>query len=157
MVMTRSIARAMATQLERVNGRSDRGDSVPTLADWRASTSAPVPPRPWQMQPTGRRWQVLAADGTLIIDGFNLAQKDLWAWIVTTINEADGHHATGQMYNNRPVISAAEAAQRADVSIATVNRYCQSGHWQAAQPDGLHWVVYSDQSLSKKSRKNKKG
>lgn len=156
-MMNRAVTRAMATQLDRVNGRSDRGDAVPTLADWRASTAAPVPPRPWQMVPTGRRWQVLAADGTLIIDGFNLSQKDLWAWIVTTINAAADHHPTGQMYNNRPVLTATEAAQRASVSIATVNRYCQSGHWQAVQYDNLHWFIYADQSLTKKTRRNKKG
>lgn len=59
-----------------------------------------------------------------------------------------------QTYNGRPVITPAEAAQRTWLSRSTVNRYINSGHWEAVQIKGSNrWVIYADQPLGKKATK----
>lgn len=70
----------------------------------------------------------------------------------------------GAQYGNRPTISARQAAERAGVSLATVTRYVESGHWEGIKPRrGLHGLlVYADQPLMskgtqrRKSRRNKR-
>ena len=57
----------------------------------------------------------------------------------------------GQFYDGRPYLTAQQAADRTRLSLATVNRYCHCGHWQAVQPDGYHWIVFADQPLAAKT------
>jgi hypothetical protein len=57
----------------------------------------------------------------------------------------------GLRWNGRPVISPEEATVRVGLSIATVNRYCNSGHWAAIQQSGSNrWLIFADQPLNPK-------
>jgi hypothetical protein len=53
----------------------------------------------------------------------------------------------------RPALTPREASERTGISVSQISRYCDSGHWLAEQPDGKHWLIYSDQPLSRPNRK----
>lgn len=66
---------------------------------------------------------------------------------------SDAHEHTGIILNGRPAITAKQAAVRMHISVATVNRYCTSGFWDAEQSAGSNrWLVYTDKPLHKKQR-----
>lgn len=60
------------------------------------------------------------------------------------------------MLHGRPVLTTAEAAQRAGVSVSQANRYLTSGWWSGVQGDNGHWKVYADQSLSRRPARRKR-
>ncbi len=54
-------------------------------------------------------------------------------------------------HNGKPVLSVAEAADRARVNYFTAVRYLQSGWWRGELVRN-RWMVYADQPLTKKRR-----
>lgn len=130
------VTRAMAMQLDRVNSaRKPHSLGEADLLDQLAERDAEI-----------ARLQKRLGEMELL----------LAAYEVTTGVEPP----RGPSYGQRPTITAVEAAQRAGVSLASVTRYVQSGHWEGIPPRRGHnrLLVYSDQPLtSKATRKRKKG
>jgi hypothetical protein len=62
----------------------------------------------------------------------------------------------GKRLNGRPVLTIAEAAQKAGVSYFVAYRYVtKHDYWQADQTDSGDWLVYADQPLARKPAKKK--
>lgn len=130
-MLSRKITHAMATQLDRVNEANLRQ----RLADAEALIER-------QRDEIKRLRTTLAAyeDNAPIVE--TREQK--------------------QLYMGRPYITPAEAVRRFRVSMATVNRYVKgykttagkriAPHWEAAQIDGHHWVIFTDVPLTIKRK-----
>lgn len=128
--LPRSVGRAMAEQLDRVNDSSARAAAQASVAEFiqRVAPDRYADPRDAEI-----------ARLTALVDQLRTRIAEL---------ELPGGHALGQ----RPVISAVEAAERTRLSLATVNRYLNSGFWQGEQGDDGRWLIFTDQPLLPKER-----
>lgn len=139
MVVNATVARAMSEQLDRVNGkpdaakllRSGTAKELQNLLDGYEHQLEQLRQqlkneREWSAQLEAELALCRGADGGLQPDGIQL--------------------------NHRPVITCAEAAKRCGISVATVNRYLNSAFWQGQQQGNGRWLVYADQSFSRKAK-----
>lgn len=91
--------------------------------------------------------------------------SDREKWLEAEVKRLEAENAAlrnqeqpdGATYNNRPVISPAEAASRLNVHPSTIYRYCENGHWQAVHLENNRWLIYDDQPLTPRPRGRKKG
>ena len=60
--------------------------------------------------------------------------------------------ARGLWHHGERVITAAEAAQLAGVSLSTVSRYCASGFWRAHRDASNRWLIVATGTLPVKHR-----
>lgn len=133
-MITAPLAKAMVTQLDRVNrkehslGEADLLDEIDAL------------------QADNARLQKRIGELELLLAAYDVIDN--------------APETPGPAYGQRPTITANEAAQRAGVSLATVTRYVQGGWWEGIPPRRGHnrLLVYSDQPLmSKGTKKRKRG
>lgn len=129
-MITRQIGRAMSTQLHRVNNDPE------TLRERIAELTDQVELLREMNKTKDRRI-------------FDLEDQLAAAESGTHLDVS----SAPQTYQGRPVLTPNQAASRAWVSRATVNRYLTGGYWQGVQlPGSNRWLVYADQPLTKKRK-----
>lgn len=119
-VITPKMARAMSTQLERVNGDQSQQPNEATILQ--------------------NRLQSAQDEIARLNDIIDALQQQL--------RKATGNHDEDTI-SGRPVLSVTQASQQTGIPPHTVYRYINSGHWQATKR-GAQWLVYADQPLTKK-------
>ncbi len=135
MIATAKVAHAMALQVDRVNARRmalPESDMLEKMID---------------LEDEVARLRKRIAELELLLEAYD---------VTTGTQDAQ----RGPSYDQRPTITAVEAAQRAGVSLATVTRYVKGGWWDGIPPRRGHnrLLVYSDQPLtSKATKKRRKG
>lgn len=127
-MVANAIGRARVAQIDRVNGKADAQASVD---DWlqRVAPERAESARDAEIARLRARVEQLEAQ---------LAELAL-----------PGGLALGQ----RPVITAMQAVRRTGLSLPTVNRYCNDGHWDAELLEDGIWLIFADQPLAPKERK----
>lgn len=161
MTINRQIARAMAEQLDRVNERDDE------------RTPRPMPPEAHQLRPVtveapSRYGNVppRADDARKIaaLEATIKAQAEKIIALRRQVEELREQLALREdaktdssviWLGSRPAITPREAARRVGRSVAQVNRYCNSGHWDATQDATNHWLIYVDKPLNVPTRRGK--
>lgn len=133
MYLPRSVTRAMAVQLDRVNERADAPKLVPHAP---AAVDHETP----------LHQQIRALEADLARAQARIAELE------ARLKPQPGAALT---LNTRPVITPRAAARAAGVSVATVSRYLTSGRWAGVQDERGRWLVYSDQDLTPKGRRRK--
>lgn len=137
---TRTLGRAQAVQLDRVND-PDRRD---TIADLEAEIA---------------RLNGMLGNAQRRINEMQLYIKSLEA---APRDRTPAQPSTATMHNGRPVLTLHEVAARLKgykthkSAYAAAWRMCNSGAWQAVQLDNRQWLVYADQPLIIGARGKKK-
>lgn len=127
------IGRARVTQIDRVNGGTKpQNSSISALQE-----------QIKRLQDLLHEERKKSAQKDIEIESYKerLAAHDLSDFSGATI------------YMGRPVITPAQAADRAGTTIYTVSRYLNSNYWQGAQLANGRWFVFADQPLHVKRRK----
>lgn len=138
MVLTRAASRAMAQQLVRVNAPDDPADVIRQLEeDLRTVTR--------QRDAFARRNSELVTENERLLGELAPVKHPTGELV---------HTSSSFTVDHRPVMTAAQAAHWAGVSVATVSRYIASGFWHATrQPGSNRWLIYTDAPLPVKRRK----
>jgi hypothetical protein len=100
---------------------------------------------------TLRRSLLTIPEYAALLDQYRKENATLKERLASYEDSSSNHVAdSGVMLGTRPTITQGEAARRAGVSVATANRYLNTGYWQGVQMSGNRWFVFADQALKKK-------
>lgn len=134
-IITSTIGKAMATQLDRVN---DDSAYLRNKVE-RIQTSNEELRRKWREAQTEINRLQIALDE---------AQRKL---SMIESADSDSKHPT---HNGRPVMTVKQAVKQTGIPAHTIYRYLRSGHWAAAEVAG-QYRIYADQPLTRKTPKKR--
>jgi hypothetical protein len=155
-VNTAREAKAMLTQVVRVNGQS------------RAAADSPLPGSASDRSGEGLgvrasadlRRQLADANARIVALERQLAEARLLiaayedsaplSQVYSPFGRGVGGEGVGTYRNGKRVMTAKEAAQMMGVSLSTVSRYCDTGFWRAEQDASGRWLIDASQDLRKK-------